>query len=81
MPPETFITGEVRRTLDERHRLTVPADMAEAVTDANGETIVAKERYGCLSLWPATQWQQRFDEGVGLIRQKIQTGRMDQRWR
>ena len=78
--PETFITGEVRRTLDERFRLTLPSEMAEAVTDSDGQTIVAKERYGCLSLWRAGDWQQRLDDGVSLIRQKIAAGRMEQKW-
>ncbi len=78
--PETFITGEVRRTLDERHRLSLPQDFAEAVTDTAGDTIVAKERYGCLSLWKAEHWQRRIDDGVSLIREKIARGRMEQRW-
>lgn len=75
-----FITGEHRRTIDERYRLSLPPEMAEAVTDESGETIVAKEQYGCLSLWPAAQWQQRVDSGVSLIRQKIEMGRMEERW-
>jgi MraZ protein len=80
MPAATFITGEIKRTLDERFRLTLPTDMAAAVTDEAGDTIVAKERFGCLSLWRADDWQKRVDDGVALIRQKIQTGRMEQRW-
>ncbi|HVJ68155.1 MAG TPA: division/cell wall cluster transcriptional repressor MraZ [Caulifigura sp.] len=79
-PPTTFITGETRRTVDERFRLQLPGDMAAAVTDANGETIVAKERAGCLSLWPARDWRERWDSGVTLIRQKIAMGRMEERW-
>ena len=75
-----FITGEERRTLDERFRLTLPPDLARAVTDDTGSTILAKERYGCLSLWKATDWQQRIDAGVSLIRQKIDAGRMEQRF-
>lgn len=78
--PDTFITGEVRRTLDERHRLTLPPEFAQAVTDEAGETIVAKERYGCLSLWKAADWQRRIDDGASLIREKIARGRMEQRW-
>ena len=80
MAVETFITGEHKRTIDERFRISLPTEMAEAVTDEAGETILAKERYGCLSLWRATDWQRRLNEGVGLIRQKIQAGRMEQRW-
>lgn len=77
---DVFITGEERRTLDDRFRLTLPPAMAQAVSDADGTTIVAKERYGCLSLWKADDWQQRIDAGVSLIRQKIQAGRLEQRW-
>lgn len=80
MALETFITGEHKRTVDERFRIALPTEMAEAVTDEAGETILAKERYGCLSLWQATEWQRRLSDGVGLIRQKIQAGRMEQRW-
>ena len=77
---ELFITGETRRTLDERYRLTLTPEFAQAVTDDAGKTIVAKERFGCLSLWSAGDWQRRLDEGLALIRQKIQAGRLDQRW-
>ncbi|MDP1796115.1 MAG: division/cell wall cluster transcriptional repressor MraZ, partial [Planctomycetaceae bacterium] len=75
-----FLCGEEWRTLDERFRLSLPPEMAKAVTDDAGSTIVAKERYGCLSLWRAADWQQRIDAGTALIRQKIQAGRMEQRW-
>jgi MraZ protein len=77
---ELFITGECRRTLDERFRLTLTPEFAKAVTDEDDKTIVAKERFGCLSLWSARDWQRRLDDGVNLIRQKIQAGRLDQRW-
>jgi MraZ protein len=80
MAIETFITGEQNRTIDERFRISLPNEMAEAVTDEAGETILAKERYGCLSLWRAADWQRRLNDGVGLIRQKIQAGRMEERW-
>lgn len=80
MPVERFITGEVKRTLDERFRVSLPSEMAEAVADENGESIVAKERYGCLSLWPASEWLKRFQDGVALIEQKIRVGRMENRW-
>jgi MraZ protein len=76
----TFITGEERRTLDERFRLTLPPEMAAAVTDDAGQSLLTKERAGCLSLWRAADWQARLDAGVQLIHQKIHAGRMDQRW-
>lgn len=80
MPPESFITGEFKRTLDDRFRVTLPAEMAEAITDEEGQSIVAKERSGCLSLWRAADWQKRLDDGISLIEQKIAAGRMEQKW-
>lgn len=78
--PEAFITGEAKRTLDERFRLTLPPEFARAVADESGDTILAKERPGCLSAWRPSDWQKRLDDGITLIRQKIASGRMDQRW-
>lgn len=80
MAMETFITGEVKRTLDERFRLTLPNEMAVAVADETGETILAKERKGCLSLWSAADWQKRMDDNVTMLKGKMSTGRMEQRW-
>jgi MraZ protein len=78
--PADFIQGEVKRTIDDRFRLTLPPEMAQAVTDEDGHTIVTKERYGCLSLWKQEEWQSRLDRGVEVIRSKIDAGAMDQRW-
>jgi MraZ protein len=50
------------------------------VSDENGDLIIAKERAGCLSLWQQAEWQQRLDSGIALLRQKIDSGRMEQRW-
>jgi len=80
MAVDTFITGEIKRTLDERFRLTLPAEMADAASDAEGDCILTKERYGCLSLWPAKEWKNREEASVALMRQKIVAGRMEQRW-
>jgi MraZ protein len=80
MATETLITGELKRTLDERHRLTLPAEMAQAVTDEAGNTVLVKERAGCLSLWRAADWQKRQDDGLSIIRQKMSAGRMEERW-
>ena len=74
------LSGEYRRAIDDRFRITLPVELANAVTDKSGETILVKERYGCLSLWQADQWQQRLDESVALIQHKIDAGRMEQKW-
>ncbi|MFN0052704.1 MAG: division/cell wall cluster transcriptional repressor MraZ [Planctomycetales bacterium] len=79
-PPHAFITGEFKRVIDDRFRITLPAELAEPISDPEGDVILAKEQAGCLSLWRSADWQQRTDDGVGLIRQKIQAGRMEQRW-
>ncbi|MFM7162396.1 MAG: division/cell wall cluster transcriptional repressor MraZ [Planctomycetaceae bacterium] len=79
-PPQTFITGEYRRVIDDRFRISLPPELAEPVSSAEGDVILVKERAGCLSLWRAADWQRRLESGVELIRQKIQLGRMEQRW-
>jgi MraZ protein len=78
--PHTFLTGEFRRALDDRFRLTLPPEFATGVSGDAGEVILAKERYGCLSLWNAGDWRMRMSDGVSLIREKIRAGRMEQRW-
>jgi MraZ protein len=78
--PELFLSGEFKRVVDDRYRITLPPELAEPISDKAGDVILAKERAGCLSLWQAAGWQQRIDDGVGLIRQKMQTGRFEQRW-
>ncbi|WP_242631201.1 division/cell wall cluster transcriptional repressor MraZ [Rubinisphaera italica] len=60
--------------------MSLPSEFGSAISDDQGETIVVKERFGCLSLWSASQWQTRMDQGVELIRQKILSGRMEHRW-
>lgn len=75
-----FLTGEIKRTLDERYRLTLPQEFAEALSTEDGELVVAKERAGCLSLWPLEEWKKRLESGVSLLKQKIDAGRMEQRW-
>ena len=79
-PPQTFITGEYRRVIDDRYRISLPPELAEPVSSAEGDVILVKERAGCLSLWRAADWQRRLESGVELVRQKIQLGRMEQRW-
>jgi MraZ protein len=78
--PAIFLSGEFKRVIDDRYRITLPPELAEPITDAEGDVIVAKEQAGCLSLWRAADWQQRIDDGVGLIRQKMQAGRLEQKW-
>ena len=80
MAVDTFITGETRRTIDDRFRVTLPAEMAELVADIEGNCILAKERAGCLSLWRAADWQKRIDDGVAILKMRMQAGKMESRW-
>jgi MraZ protein len=69
-----FLLGEFERTLDERFRVSIPAELAEPLTVGSTDCILAKERPGCLSLWSAPVWQTRLDEGVELVKQKMRAG-------
>ncbi|MEM6330396.1 MAG: division/cell wall cluster transcriptional repressor MraZ [Planctomycetota bacterium] len=74
-----LIVGEASRAMDARHRVALPTDMAAALGGDNCECLLTKERPGCLSLWAKHRWQQRIDDGVELVRQKIRAGRLDGR--
>lgn len=76
---EEFILGEYSRTLDERYRLSLPAELVDALAAEDGRCILAKERPGCLSLWNADRWQAKLDEGVELIKSKMRAGRFEGR--
>jgi MraZ protein len=76
---QSFILGEFKRTLDERYRLSLPTELTDPLAGKTADCILAKERPGCLSLWSAEVWQARLDEGVELIRRKIQAGKLEGR--
>lgn len=74
-----FLKGEFRRTLDERFRLSIPAELADPLLEQGNDCILAKERSGCLSLWNATQGSARIEADVQLVHSKIQAGRLEGR--
>ncbi len=77
-----FLLGEYPRTLDERHRLTLPGELAEPFAvclNQNAQCILAKERPGCLSLWPAERWEEKLKLGVDLVQAKMRSGRLEGR--
>ncbi|MEQ8848336.1 division/cell wall cluster transcriptional repressor MraZ [Botrimarina sp.] len=71
-----MLTGEAIRTLDQRLRLSLPAEMAGAL---GAEALIAKERPGCVSLWPRAGWEQKQQQTAEIIRQKLASGRLDAR--
>ncbi len=76
---EDFLLGEHPRTLDERWRVSIPSEFADLLTAESTDCILAKERPGCLSLWSASLWQARLDEGMELVKQKMRAGRLQEK--
>lgn len=74
-----LLIGEFVRTLDERHRLAIPPELAEPLTASGAKCVLAKERAGCLSLWPASVWKPRIDSAVEVVRSKLKAGLLAQR--
>ena len=74
-----LIIGEFRRLLDDRFRLSIPTELAEPLAGSSEECILAKEQVGALSLWNSSDWGHKLDEGVRLVRDKMQAGRLDGR--
>lgn len=74
-----LLIGEFVRSLDERHRLAIPTELADPLTAAGPDCVLAKERAGCLSLWPAAVWQPQIDAAVEVVRSKLRAGLLNQR--
>lgn len=74
-----FITGEYKRTLDDRYRLSIPAEMGDLLTKTPaGESMqcmLTKERVGCLGLWNAQVWQSKMAADVELVKSKMAAGK------
>ena len=79
MPEPQLILGEYPRTIDERYRLALPAEVLEPLVSDSSACILAKELPGCLSLWNQDQWQVKLDAGVDLVRSKIRAGKLEGR--
>ncbi len=74
-----LFVGEFARTLDERFRLAIPPELAEPLLAPGAKLVLAKERAGCLSLWPAAVWKPRMDAAIDVVRTKYQAGLLTQR--
>ena len=74
-----LLIGEFARTLDERFRLAIPPELAAPLLVSGSRLMLAKERAGCLSLWPAAVWKPRIDAAVDVVRTKLQAGLLTQR--
>lgn len=74
-----LLIGEYRRTLDARFRLAIPPELLSPLMAHGPRLVLAKERTGCLSLWPAAVWKPRLDAAVEILRSKIEAGVLSQR--
>ncbi len=74
-----LLLGEYRRLVDDRFRISIPAELAETLVAEGAECILAKERQGALSLWNGARWQAKLDQGLRLVQEKIAAGRLDGR--
>lgn len=72
---QPFITGEFTRTLDDRFRLSIPAEVGDMLTVDSPECMLTKERVGCLGLWNADVWREKLDTDVDLVKSKILAGK------
>jgi MraZ protein len=75
---QEFIQGEYQRSLDDRFRLSLPAEILAQLGEGSF-FILAKERPGCLSLWNNEVWQSRLDAGMDLLRGKMRAGKLEGR--
>ena len=73
-----LILGEFRRTIDQRYRLALPAELLGPLGQSEAY-ILAKERLGCLSLWNAHQWANSLQSGLSVIQHKIKAGKLQGR--
>ena len=79
---EGLLLGEATRTLDDRYRLSLPSELVGGLVAGGADSpqcLLAKERPGCLSLWNLERWQKHLDDGVALVKSKIEAGKLDGR--
>jgi len=76
---EGLLLGEYRRTLDERFRLTIPNELLSLLAPKQQDCMLVKERPGCLSLWNAALWKEKFQRRIELLRQRLALGDFDRR--
>lgn len=79
MAAADLLIGEFVRTVDERFRLAIPPELLAPLLASGSRLVLAKERAGCLSLWPAALWKPRIDAAIEVVRSKLQAGLLTQR--
>lgn len=67
-----LILGEFSRKLDERFRLSLPAEFNERFQPENGNCVIVKERAGCVSLWDQRTWQNEMDTRLEIVQRRLE---------
>ena len=75
---QQFVLGEYRRSLDDRHRLSIPSELVASFSGAS-QCMLAKERPGALSLWLAEDWGERLQKEIAIVQSKIAAGHLKSR--
>lgn len=68
---ESLLRGEFERIYDDRYRVQLPPEISDFLGGESAGCVLTKETDGCLSIWPAETWKQRFDVGVEILAQKL----------
>ena len=76
-----FVLGEFRRSIDDRFRLSLPAELLEALLQQaeSDDLVLAKEKPGGISLWRASEWNDRLSKELALVQSKIEAGHLKDR--
>jgi MraZ protein len=77
--PRNLLSGEFRRSLDERFRLLIPIELMDQLGVEEPECLLAKERPGCVSVWLAKEWQAKLETDQALLADKWRAGKFDDR--
>ncbi|MEM7317226.1 MAG: hypothetical protein AAF497_29210, partial [Planctomycetota bacterium] len=76
---QPLILGEFTRGMDERYRLSIPAELLSPLLGEEPDGVLVKERPGSLSLWSPSKWRERLEGAVSVVESKWQAGRLDGR--
>jgi len=79
MTDSTLILGEIRRSMDDRFRVSIPMELVEKLNLDGEAAVIVKERPGCLSLWRADAGKAQLDSNLQIIESKLRANRMTAR--
>jgi transcriptional regulator MraZ len=72
-----MLLGEFEHTIDDKNRLTLPAKFRQALS---GGLVITRGMEGCLSCYPAADWQRLVESRLAGLDPLSKEGRMMQRY-